>query len=232
MTTYRKLLALFLLIASAGCTVRTEEYLRPDQVTDFKTLYSENCSGCHGADGRMGAAVALDDPLFQHLAPKDFVRKTIANGIPGHMMPGAAKTAGGFLTDKQIDILVDGMQQNWGRPGDFGNPPQLLVEGAAPGDAQRGEAAYKTFCSSCHGPDGGGGKGGSIVDPQYLAMATDQYLRTTAIVGRPDLNIPDWRGYVSGRPMTGQEVSDVVAWIASHRSAPTLISRDQPKENQ
>jgi cytochrome c oxidase cbb3-type subunit III len=232
MTTNRTLLALFFLIASAGCKVKTEEYQRPDQVADFKTLYSENCAGCHGADGRLGAALALNDPLFQHLAPKEFVRKTVADGLPGHLMPGAAKSAGGFLTDRQIDILVDGMQQNWGHPGDFGNPPQLLVEGAAAGDAQRGEAAYRTFCSSCHGPDGTGGKAGSIVDPEYLAMATDQYFRTTAIVGRADLNIPDWRGYVSGRPMTGQEVSDVVAWIVSHRPAPTLVSRDQPKENQ
>ena len=233
MTTGRTLLAsvLFLLTATAGCKVRTEEYLRPDQVAEFKTLYSENCSGCHGEDGRLGAAQALNDPLFQHLAPKDFVRKTIANGLPGHLMPGAAKSAGGFLTDRQIDILVDGMQQDWGRSGDFGNAPPLLLEGAAPGDAQRGEGAYKTFCSSCHGPDGNGGKAGSIVNPQYLAMATDQYLRTTVIVGRPDLNVPDWRGYVSGRPMTAQEVSDVVAWIASHREARALLSRDQRKEN-
>jgi cytochrome c oxidase cbb3-type subunit III len=234
MTTDRTLLAsvLFLLIAGTGCTVKTEEYVRPYQITDFKTLYSENCSGCHGDDGRLGAAQALNDPLFQHLAPKDFVRNTVAKGIPGHMMPGAAKSAGGFLTDKQIDILVDGMQQSWGHPGDFGNAPQLLAEGAAPGDAQRGADAYKTFCSSCHGPDGTGGKAGSIVDPQYLSMATNQYVRTTVIVGRPDLNIPDWRGYVPGHPMTAQEVSDVVAWIASHRPAPALISRDQPKESQ
>src|SRR6202041_1427444 len=126
-TTDRTLLAsvLFLLIAGTGCTVKTEEYVRPDQITDFKTLYSENCAGCHGDDGRLGAAQALNDPLFQHLAPKDFVRNAVANGIPGHMMPGAAKSAGGFLTDKQLNILVDGMQQNWGHPGDFGNAPQL-----------------------------------------------------------------------------------------------------------
>jgi mono/diheme cytochrome c family protein len=223
---------LLLLIATAGCRARTEQYLRPDQITDFNTLYAENCSGCHGKDGRLGAAQALNDPLFQHLAPKDFVRKTIANGIPGHLMPGAAKSAGGFLTDRQVDILVDGMQKSWGGSGDFGDAPQLLVEGAVAGDAQRGGEAYKTFCSSCHGPDGMGGKAGSILDPQYLAIATDQYFRTTVIVGRPDLNIPDWRGYVSGRPMTAQEVSDVVAWIVSHRQTHALVSSAQSKENQ
>ena len=58
MTSGRTLLAslLFLLGAGAGCKIRTEEYLRPDQVTDFKTLYAENCSGCHGENGRLGAA--------------------------------------------------------------------------------------------------------------------------------------------------------------------------------
>jgi cytochrome c oxidase cbb3-type subunit 3 len=232
MTSGRTLLAslLFLLGAGVGCKIRTEEYLRPDQVTDFKTLYAENCSGCHGENGRLGAAQALNDPLFQHLAPRDFVRATIANGLSGHLMPGAAKSAGGFLTDRQIDILVDGMQQNWAGSGDFANAPPLLIEAGLSGNAVRGETAFKTFCSSCHGADGKSGKGGSIVDPRYLAMATDQYLRTTVIVGRADLNIPDWRNYVSGRPMTAQEVSDVVAWIASFRQTPSLLS--QRKEMQ
>src|SRR5271156_5478838 len=136
---------LLTLMAAGACTVKTEEYQRPEDVTDFKTLYGDNCSGCHGEDGHQGAALALNDPLFQHLAPRDFVRNIAANGLPGHLMPGAAKSAGGFLTDKQIDILLDGMQHNWGGSGDFGGAPQLLAEGAPAGDAQRGEAAFKTF---------------------------------------------------------------------------------------
>jgi hypothetical protein len=46
---------------------------------------------------------------------------------------------------------------------------------------------------------------------------SDQSLRTTVIAGRPDLGAPDWRGNVTGRPMTPQEVSDVVAWLAARR---------------
>jgi cytochrome c oxidase cbb3-type subunit 3 len=37
------------------------------------------------------------------------------------------------------------------------------------------------------------------------------------IVGRPDLDAPDWRGNVAGKPMSSQDVSDVVAWLASQR---------------
>jgi cytochrome c oxidase cbb3-type subunit 3/ubiquinol-cytochrome c reductase cytochrome c subunit len=46
---------------------------------------------------------------------------------------------------------------------------------------------------------------------------SDQYLRTTVIAGRTDLGMPDWRGYVQGQPLTGQQVSDVVTWLASER---------------
>ena len=62
---------------------------------------------------------------------------------------------------------------------------------------------YETFCSSCHGPDGkGGAKASSIVDGTFLALLTDQELRTLVIVGRPDLGAPDWRNNVPGKPMT------------------------------
>jgi len=37
------------------------------------------------------------------------------------------------------------------------------------------------------------------------------------IVGRPDFGAPDWRGNIPGKPMTSQEISDVVAWLASQR---------------
>src|SRR5262249_53939261 len=38
--------------------------LRPTEVVDFDVLYSENCAGCHGADGTLGAARPLKDTLY------------------------------------------------------------------------------------------------------------------------------------------------------------------------
>ncbi len=88
------------------------------------------------------------------------------------------------------------------------------------GDAQRGEAAYKTYCESCHGPGGRGGhKGSAITDDSFLALVSDQGLRTIVIAGRPELGAPDWRGNLPGKPMSDQEVTDVVAWLASRRVA-------------
>ena len=68
-----------------------------------------------------------------------------------------------------------------------------------------------------HGADGRGGEAGSVVDPSFLALVSDQMLRTSVIAGRPDLGKPDWRGNSPTRAMTNQEISDVVAWMAAKR---------------
>jgi mono/diheme cytochrome c family protein len=78
---------------------------------------------------------------------------------------------------------------------------------------------YQTFCSSCHGADGTGGKkASSIVDGSYLALVSDQHLRTTVVAGRPELGAPDWREDVPGKSMSDQEITDVVAWLVSRRA--------------
>ena len=74
----------------------------------------------------------------------------------------------------------------------------------------------------CHGEGGrGGARGGSIVDPNYLALVSDQHLRTTVITGRPDLGKPDWRADVPGQSMTPQDIADVVTWLAAQRQSLT-----------
>ena len=70
------------------------------------------------------------------------------------------------------------------------------------------------------GPAGRGGqKASAITDGSFLALVTDQYLRTIVIVGRPELGAPDWCANVPGKPMSDQEITDVVAWLASKRVA-------------
>jgi cytochrome c oxidase cbb3-type subunit III len=194
------------------------EVVRPDEVLDFNTLYKQNCSGCHGAEGRGGAAVSLADPVYLALVDEATFRRVTANGVPGTPMPAFARSAGGTLTDRQIDVLVRESRARWAKPDALSgiSPPRYLA--ASTGDARRGAAVYETFCASCHGPGGKGrGKLGSIVDGSYLATVSDQGLRTTVIVGVPDLGAPDWRGNFPGRPMTDQQVSDVVAWLVAQR---------------
>src|SRR5262249_42171086 len=64
-----------LLVAlAAGCDLPGEPNPaeRPnsaDQVKDFGTLYATHCAGCHGADGKLGPAPPLNDPIFLAIVP-------------------------------------------------------------------------------------------------------------------------------------------------------------------
>ena len=210
------------------------ETLAPSEVTDFATLYAENCAGCHGAEGRGGAAIALADPVYLGVADGAVMRQVVANGVPGTSMPAFAESAGGMLTDKQIDVIATGIRSRWGRPGilDGANPPSHAARST--GNAQQGEVAYGTYCASCHGPAGQGGpKGSAITNDSFLALISDQGLRTIVIAGRPELGAPDWRGNVPGTPMSDQEVTDVVAWLASRRvpspGQPYFASNEAPR---
>ncbi len=193
--------------------------VRPDRITDFALLYSENCSGCHGPSGRGGAgAVGLAGAVYLAVADDGVLRAAASHGIPGTLMPAFAKSSGGMLTDAQIEILVRGIR-GWARPGALpGETPPPYA--APPGDASRGAEVFAKSCAACHGAGGGGGpKAGSIVDGSFLGLVSDQSLRTTIIAGRPDIGQPDWRNDASGAPLTGQDVSDVVAWLAAQRPA-------------
>ncbi|HZW92810.1 MAG TPA: cytochrome c [Candidatus Eremiobacteraceae bacterium] len=216
--------ALSILLLSAcstphGQPEKDSEPVAPSQVLEFATLYSQNCAGCHGAQGRGGAAIALANPVYLDIVDEASMRKVIANGIHGTSMSAFAQSAGGMLTDKQINVITSGIFSRWGRKGilDGSNPPTYAAK--TTGNATNGELVYETYCASCHGPQGQGRpKGSAITNDSFLALVSDQELHTIVITGRPELGAPDWRGNVPGKPMTDQEITDVVAWLASRRA--------------
>ena len=205
------------------------EVVRPEEVVDFPTLYSQNCAGCHGANGVNGAAIALANPTYIALAGEDRMRNVIAKGVAGKLMPPFAKSSGGMLTDAQVSALAAGIVKQWSNTSALAGetPPPYLA--TLPGNTDHGLQAYGVFCARCHGASGEGGpadgkadssraKLGSIVDPSYLALISDQNLRSIVIAGRPDEAMPDWRGD-SQHPMTDQQITDILAWIGSKRVA-------------
>jgi mono/diheme cytochrome c family protein len=203
--------------SSRGVPRADSEVVPPSEVVDFNLLYGQNCAGCHGVEGSGGAAMAFANPVFLAIADDTVIRHTAANGVPGTPMPAFAQSAGGMLTDKQIDALVRGIRA-WAKPNALCDATPPPYAAPAPGDAQRGADAYRTYCSSCHGANGrGGGKASSIVNGSYLALVSDQQLRTIVIAGRPELGAPDWRGDIEDRPMSARDISDVVEWLSSQR---------------
>jgi cytochrome c oxidase cbb3-type subunit III len=192
--------------------------LSPTQVKSFAALYAQNCAGCHGADGTLGAAYPMANPIYEALVDDTTMTRIVSHGVAGTAMPPFKQGEGGYLTADQIAILVNGMRQRWKTGEPPANMPAYASSGA--GDPQRGAQVFAQSCTPCHGADGTGGtKGGSVADPSYLMLVSDQALRTVVIAGRPDLGHPDWRGYPPGQPLTAQQISDVVAWLAAKRPA-------------
>jgi cytochrome c oxidase cbb3-type subunit 3 len=201
-----------------GQPQKGSEPVAPNRVVDFGTLYAQNCAACHGAEGRGGASVALANPVYLAIIDENTMHNVVANGVRGTSMPAFAQSAGGLLTDEQIDVITSGILSRWRRKGilEGANPPSYAAK--TKGDAARGEIVFGTYCASCHGTEGHGGpKGSAISNDSFLALVSDQALRTIVITGRPDLRAPDWRGNVPGKPMSDREITDVVAWLASRR---------------
>jgi cytochrome c oxidase cbb3-type subunit III len=237
------LLSLVACDAMPGRPRLTDHPAPPSEMTTSAGLYGQRCAGCHGADGRFGPARPLNDPLYLALIPRERLRKIIAQGVPNTAMPAFVDSAGGALTEAQIEVLIDNMLTRWGQPSTLqalALPPydeaEAVANGLSPGDTERGGKVYAEACARCHGADGSGGRnGGSVVDAAYLALVSDQALRTAVIAGRTDMAMPDWRGDVPGQPLTAQQIADVVAWVASHRvpvvgrsEASVEVRRSQP----
>ncbi len=197
-------------LASAGCSRipgrpgPEPEVVRPEEVLDFSTLYRANCTACHGENGRNGAAISLANPVYLAFA----------------------KSFGGMLTDQQVSVLAHAMTVQWGKANLLAEQSAPPYAATLPGDTMRGQQAFGTFCARCHGASGEGvagdarsGKGrvGSIVDGSYLALISDQALRSITIAGQPDEGMPDWRSDAA-QPLTDQQITDIVAWLASKRA--------------
>jgi mono/diheme cytochrome c family protein len=212
------LICLTLLISGAGCHRRIgppndqEELLRPEDVVSFDRLYAQNCSACHGENGSGGPALDLANPQYQALVDDESLRRWITSGIPGTQMPAFAESAGGFLTPRQVDTLVAGMRSRWAPP-DRSVTDMPPYSSGATGTAEQGHQIFQANCSSCHEQ-----RQQKITDTSYLALMSDQSLRTIIIAGRPDLGQPDYKQVQPGQPLTDQNVSDLVAYLHSLRS--------------
>ncbi len=143
------------------------------QTEAARRLYAENCSVCHGDDGR-GAKWTLTNmnpPPRNFTAPaaaaelsRDYMLQTVAYGKANTAMPGFQTQ----LAAEQIAAVVDYVRSAFMRAGPEPQPAPGLAaqDGAAsasagfPGELQgdyaSGEVFYLANCSVCHGVKGDG----------------------------------------------------------------------------
>ena len=133
----------------------------------------------------------------------------------------------------KLEVVPDagGISPAWGAPGKPPNdvPPyehSASSSDNSAGNKERGALVFARACAVCHGNHGQGieqksGTVRTINDPVFLALISNQALRRYAITGRPDRGMP---GYAQARPgnphfvpLTDEEVTDLVALLASWR---------------
>ena len=232
-----RLLTLFLVVLPSGCDFpgkprEADRPVRADQVVSFDALYGVRCAGCHGADGKLGPAPPLNDPLFLAIVPDGELRHVISEGravsaSQRSPMPAFAHGRGGPLTDAQVQALADGIKKRWGSAASGEAPPPYFSSAdSGRGNPDEGVRVFARACAACHGGQGEGGKHdgrpvGAINERAFLALISDRALRRTVITGRPDLGMPAFNSThgrpADFRPLTSAQIDDVVALLASWR---------------
>ena len=239
----------------AGCNLpgapnKADRPIPANQVMDFDVLYAARCAGCHGADGKLGPAPPLNDPIFLAIVPDAELLRVVREGrnvssAQKTPMPGFVQNLGGTLTDAQVKVLAEGIKKRWQSsttaPTQSSSLPAYVADKtAAGGNKEEGMRVFARACANCHGDDGKGQKNGkplrpgAVNDPAFLALISDQELRRVIISGRPDLGMPSYADK-SGRPddfrgLTSAEIDHLVAllrhWRIAESSNGQMVSRE------
>lgn len=214
------------------------------RLVESKALFqSLGCRGCHqvngvgGEDGPDLSQVGLRDPGrldYTHVPGprtlpswlKEHFRQP-ARVVPGSLMPVLG------LTEPQIDALTFYMLSL--RPGDAPEAfwPTDRIR-ALRFDAREfktdGASLYGSFCAACHGARGEGMRYAgmpafpAIGNPDFLAIASDDFIRATVQQGRPGRRMPAW-----GRMATGLRPDEVEAVVSHVRTLGGVAAEPDPK---
>lgn len=87
--------------------------------------------------------------------------------------------------------------------------------------AANGSLLYHQTCAVCHGENGDGGVGVPLNLPAFLAVANDDYLRTTIRKGRPGRVMPAFPG------LSDAQVAAIVAYLRSLSSEAAPVYTDE-----
>jgi mono/diheme cytochrome c family protein len=131
------------------------------------------------------------------------LRAIISQGQPNIGMSPFSTSYGGPLDDDQVDAIVTFLRA-W-----ESNPPvEVPPEVAATPVATSGAQTFAEVCAQCHGPNGQGGLGPSLLDSDFQARMTDQELANVINLGHEATAMIGW-----GEILSSQQIDQVVAYI-------------------
>jgi cytochrome c oxidase cbb3-type subunit III len=198
---------------------------------DGQKLYTKHCSVCHNDDGMGGIGLPLNSEKIEHF-PRNYLFKTIRNGRPGRVMPAFSK-----LSDAQINSIVDHVL-SWKKT----RQHDVYSTAAVIGNPQLGKPLFEEKCSSCHGKNGkseGTGTGVTLSrerkfavippalnNPGFLASASDEWIKSTIIHGRPGTIMPSQEIF----KLSQQQLNDVVSYVRSFELEYTKQSSEEVED--
>ncbi|NUQ62032.1 MAG: c-type cytochrome [Pirellulales bacterium] len=201
------------------------------ELIEAKALFhSLGCRGCHkiqGVGGDDGPDLTRFGERDPHLLDFSHVpgEHTFVHWIAEHFRWPAKVVAGSKmpdlgLTEPQIDKLTLYMlslrQSHF--PEAYWPKDRILVERFREREfATDGATLFGTFCAACHGPAGEGRRFPesspfpSVANPDFLAVASDDFLAETIRRGRPGRRMPAWNEAEGG--LRDGEIAEVVAHL-------------------
>ncbi len=201
------------------------------KLVESKALFhSLGCRGCHTVGGIGGD----DGPDLSHVGDRDPAQldftqvpgpHTVAAWLaehfraPARVVPGSQMPELG-LTEPEIEALTFYMLslRQGEFPGTYWPDDRLSSERFGRREfANDGATLYGTFCAACHGVEGQGMRYAgmpafpAIAHPDFLALASDEFIAATIRAGRRGRRMPAW-GQSSGG-LREEEIDAVVAHI-------------------
>ncbi len=172
-----------------------------------RELFARNCAQCHGDFGGGGSGPAVGRPGFLATVSDGFLEGSIANGRSGTEMRSFSRGQSALteLAEHEIRSIVAYLRsaEDVAR-----QQPKLAL-----GTAARGADLYTRQCAQCHGDAGAEGFAPRLLNPNFLAAASDSYLQATMSLGHGSTMRSMIRGGAGVVEMTGREVNDVIQYL-------------------
>jgi len=194
--------------ALVNYTLQTAQGAAPQLGREF---FAANCSPCHGALGEGGINPTNPNDIIAPISSAEYLktrddltlRSIIALGQPNFGMSAFSTDSGGPLDEEEIDAIVAFMRL-WEDNPPVDMPPEVTVETLS----LDGAAIYGEICAQCHGDNGEGIVGPSLVDRSFQSKNTDQDIFESINLGHEATAMIGW-----GDILSSEQIQDLVRFI-------------------